>query len=494
MLYSLLPKWNPMLPQPEDWEAGFNVAAPQDPNTKVFNPKVTTHGTLADTFRIFTEGIDGGDVAPHNSPEPEPDEEEIIAYTDGSAMNNGRDEATAGSGVYFGDGDIRNIATRVPAKLNPSNQVAEILAIKQACEACPKDIPLTIISDSKYSIDGLTKNLSRWEDEGFSTISNGGAIQATVGKLRERKAQTTLKWVKGHAGNAGNEGADALAAEGCNKTNEDKMDLKIAPEFTLPGVKLMVMTQSLAYKIIRKGKMSKKAYQEALNRKATMRNMEYAKGAASDANGTVPSTATIWGSTKHKDLTRKIKFFLWMLIHDGYKVGNHWKKIEALKERAICRGCEVTESMEHILTHCDATGQSEVWDLASEVWKKKTGDDLKPTIGEIMACGAITRGDRATTRLFRILVSESAYLIWCLRNERVIREKGGASDREIKNRWLKTINKRIALDCLLSNKAKYGNKSINKSLVLKTWQKTLLNEDRLLEDWTKETGVLVGVG
>ncbi|KAJ7028660.1 hypothetical protein C8F04DRAFT_882608, partial [Mycena alexandri] len=67
------------------------------------------------------------------------------------------------------------------------------------------------------------------------------------------------------------------------------------------------------------------------------------------------------------------------------------------------------------------------------------------------------------------------------------------SDQEIKNRWLKTINKRIAIDCLLSNKAKYGNNSINKSLVLKTWQKTLLNEDRLLEDWTKETGVLVGV-
>ncbi|KAJ7018414.1 hypothetical protein C8F04DRAFT_977304, partial [Mycena alexandri] len=147
MLDSLLPKWNPMLPQPEDWETGFNVAPPHDPDTRVFNPKIRTHGTLADTFRIFTEGVDGSDVAPDNRPDPEPDEEEIIAHTDGSAMNNGRDEATAGSGVFFGEGDIRNIATRVLTALNPSNQVAEILAIKQACEACPNDIPLTIISD-----------------------------------------------------------------------------------------------------------------------------------------------------------------------------------------------------------------------------------------------------------------------------------------------------------------------------------------------------------
>ncbi|KAJ7763816.1 hypothetical protein B0H16DRAFT_1311066 [Mycena metata] len=157
MVDSLLPKWNPMLPQPEDWEAGFNVDAPQDPEAKVFNPKVTTYGTLADTFRIFTERIDGGDVAPDNKPDSEPDEEEIIAHTDGSANNNGRDEVTAGSGVFFGQGDIRNIAVRVPVELNPSNQVAEILAIKQACETCPIDIPLTIISDSRYSIDGLTR-------------------------------------------------------------------------------------------------------------------------------------------------------------------------------------------------------------------------------------------------------------------------------------------------------------------------------------------------
>ncbi|KAJ6532977.1 hypothetical protein B0H19DRAFT_965261, partial [Mycena capillaripes] len=128
MLDSLLPKWNPLLPQPEDWETDLERVPTQDENTETFNPKVTTHGTLADTFRIFTNEEVGGDEAPDTKLDPEPDEEEIVVYTDGSAINNGKDDAKAGSGIYFGDGDIRNMAIRIPDDLGPSNQVAEMLA------------------------------------------------------------------------------------------------------------------------------------------------------------------------------------------------------------------------------------------------------------------------------------------------------------------------------------------------------------------------------
>ncbi|KAJ7661175.1 hypothetical protein B0H17DRAFT_953751 [Mycena rosella] len=104
-----------------------------------------------------------------------------------------------------------------------------------------------------------------------------------------------------------------------------------------------------------------------------------------------------------------------------------------------------------------------------------------------MACTAIKRGDVGTTRLFRILVSESAFLIWRLRCERVIQEKDLASAREIHNRWLKTINNRLGLDG-------YGKKAIKKSLVLKTWQRVLKNERNLPKNWIWEAEVLVGIG
>jgi ribonuclease HI len=156
--------------------------------------------------------------------------------------------------------------------------------------------------------------------------------------------------------------------------------------------------------------------------------------------------------------------------------------------------------MTHVLTQCNCPGQELVWNLVSELWEKRTGYEHKPTMGEIMACGTIKKGDSdektdaGTSRLYRIVIAESAHLIWCLRNERVIQEKNPASAPEIHNRWRKKLNDRIRLDRLLTNKNKYGNKSIPKSLVRRTWKKIVENEDESQAHWMQGTGVLVGIG
>lgn len=113
--------------------------------------------------------------------------------------------------------------------------------------------------------------------------------------------------------------------------------------------------------------------------------MGYAKAAVEDISGEIPTESKIWKSTKHKDVTRSIRYFLWMLLHDGYKVGRYWDKIPNLDALGTCSKCGVKESMEHILTRCDAPGQREVWELVSELWVMKTGEELAvPTIGQIM--------------------------------------------------------------------------------------------------------------
>ncbi|KAJ7128146.1 hypothetical protein C8R43DRAFT_1090214 [Mycena crocata] len=356
------------------------------------------------------------------------------------------------------------------------------------------EIPLTIHSDSKISIDGLTKHLKKWEDGGFFGVENGPLIQATVTSLRRRKAKTTFTKVPAHVGIPGNEAADELANEGSAKAVPDLVSTKPIAAFTLPGAKLQGMTQSSAYKIIRKLKMRKRAYQDKLARKATLENMEYAQ-AATDDNGEMASAKTIWMSTRHKDVSRSIRFFLWMLIHDGYKVGKHWDHIPGHEDKGPCNACGDSETMEHILTRCNASGQEQVWELASELWKLKTGNELpKPVMGQIMACAAIKRGDTGTSRLYRIVVSESAHLIWRIRCERVLQEKPVPSRHELHNRWMRAINSRLQLDCELTNRMKYGKKALAKDLVKDTWCKVLKDETNLPKDWMRETGVLVGVG
>jgi ribonuclease HI len=128
-----------------------------------------------------------------------------------------------------------------------------------------------------------------------------------------------------------------------------------------------------------------------------------------------------------------------MLIHDGYKVGRYWDNIPNNQPRGWCATCQTHESMEHILTQCMEPGQNEVWNLASELWCKKTRKDLRPSVGQIMATGVTGQGDPGATRLYKILVTESAHLIWRLRNERRIQGKPAVLP-QIKNRWLKTIN------------------------------------------------------
>jgi ribonuclease HI len=207
MLDSLEGKWNPMCPQPEDYEGNQQANDEQDPDIVEFNPIVTTHGTITDVFRIFTqmeEEPEAGKKAPDTKHPPDPDADPIMVYTDGSASKNGTEEARAG--IFYGADDIRNRAVKVPNEWEPSNQVGEILAIKETVEDCPKDVPLQIISDSKYAIEGLTKNFAKWENEGFRTVSNGELVKLTVAKLTGRKAHTTFKWVKGHSSLAGNEG------------------------------------------------------------------------------------------------------------------------------------------------------------------------------------------------------------------------------------------------------------------------------------------------
>ncbi|KAJ7150051.1 hypothetical protein C8R43DRAFT_887526, partial [Mycena crocata] len=130
LLDSLQGKWNPLNQQPEDYEADDQqrLTANLGQGEIRFNPHATNKGGLTGSFRIFCEKLRGSGNPPDLRIDPEPDEEEITVYTDGSAINNGKENAQAGAGIYYGPEDGRNRAIRVPTELGPSNNVGELLA------------------------------------------------------------------------------------------------------------------------------------------------------------------------------------------------------------------------------------------------------------------------------------------------------------------------------------------------------------------------------
>ncbi|KAJ7575745.1 hypothetical protein C8J56DRAFT_801133 [Mycena floridula] len=338
--------------------------------------------------------------------------------------------------------------------MSPSNQSGELLAIKAAVEEAYEQRVLIINSDSKYVINGLTRNLAKLEDNGFIATSNKTLFRATIARLRERGTNTALNWVKGHSGIEGNERADELAGQGAQKDDQDEIDLEIPHSLCLTGAKLASLTQAIAYRAIRDKKMNRqtKTFKKQIERRETTANLEKTRYAAQAiTNGNLPTNRKIWKSIRHTDLTRQTRYFFWMSMHSAYKTGDYWTRMKDpdLQARGTCETCRTLEDMAHILTRCRAPGQRDIWEMAEDVWyRKTTAKWYKPEFGRIMACGLAEfkspKGTRrpGASRLFRIVVSEAAYLIWKIRNERTIPDEQGkvrprATRTELENRFFR---------------------------------------------------------
>ncbi|KAG2743962.1 RnaseH-domain-containing protein, partial [Suillus brevipes Sb2] len=350
------------------------------------------------------------------------------------------------------------------------------------------------ITDSRYAINCLTKHLPTWEDTGWIGVANSEFIRATVYQLRKRSAQTSFEWIKGHDGQNGNEQADKLAKEGANKLTADELDLHIPDDFNLQGAKLSAITQALAYKGIRE-------HIPFAPRRKTTSNLDVTRFAIQELTGQLETDASIWTGCRHKDLSKKIRQFLFKAMHGAHRIGEFWTNIPTYEHRARCTHCNAdNESMEHILTDCPQNANSLIWSLARSTWPTKHGAWPRITLGTILGCGNINLTqpqpdneqlhDKGASRLLRILISESAHLIWVLRCEKTIRGTE-CSPQTITKRWTSIINKRLQIDRLTARKI---NRTLTfQNLVTATWTDIITSTDPLPKNWAIALEVLVGI-
>jgi hypothetical protein len=130
-------------------------------------------------------------------------------------------------------------------------------------------------------------------------------------------------------------------------------------------------------------------------------------------------------------------------MHGAHLIGKYWEHIPGCAPRITCHRCSETEDLEHILTRCSAPTWSIVWLLAEEVISKRLVIHMLLSFGTILGCGMIWVSPLRTPkhiaetngRLFQIIASKSAYLIWLLRNEVVCGEKDPPNKATIQARW-----------------------------------------------------------
>lgn len=502
LLENLMPVWKDEDAQVSDGltltarRVQLNADARAENGRMVFDPTITDTGELTDVFRVFVDTeLDPRRVATRRPPRPYMVREEAVeVHTDGSCNANGGGNAAAGSGVWFGNADGRNLALRVPARLNQSNQVAEIYAVTAAAAVTPPFAPLHIVSDSKYVVDGLTIHLQKWERKGWLEVANAQAMREVVARLRARSAPTTLRWVKGHSDNVGNEAADRLAKEGAAKACATAL-APVNTDYLRRGTSLRWLTQRLAYKGIRVKK-------DTGDREATVLMVAQVRDALQYATKATPTEAVLWKSVRDSLLPRRMRDFWWKALHNALRVGKFWSHIPNCEMRAECGVCGCEESLEHILLECSAPGQAEVWECVDGLLQRANIPAFRRSIGVVLGAPALdikelspasTKGQR---RLVRILLTEAVHLIWKMRCERVIQHGGDpekfAHTAAVRARWNAALNRRLRIDQGLTAK-RLQKKALTRELVRSTWDSLVLMRDNLPEDWIGKPGVLVGI-
>ena len=96
-----------------------------------------------------------------------------------------------------------------------TNNRMELMAAIQGLKALKRPCRVTLSTDSRYVMDGLTKWIHGWLKNGWRTsdkkpVKNADLWQELLAASKPHRVEWV--WVKGHAGHPDNERADKLAS------------------------------------------------------------------------------------------------------------------------------------------------------------------------------------------------------------------------------------------------------------------------------------------
>ena len=95
-----------------------------------------------------------------------------------------------------------------------TNNRMELTAVIRGLEALKRSSTVTIHTDSRYVMDGVTQWMARWKRNGWKTADKKPVKNEDLWRELDAlcaRHDIRWKWVRGHSGHSENERADALA-------------------------------------------------------------------------------------------------------------------------------------------------------------------------------------------------------------------------------------------------------------------------------------------
>ena len=115
--------------------------------------------------------------------------------------------------MRFGETEKRLFGAEAEATNNRMGLMAVICSLEALTEPCS----VSITTDSKYVLQGMTEWLANWKRRNWQTAAKKPVLNVDLWKRLDAAAgghQIEWHWVKGHSGHRENEIADELANQG----------------------------------------------------------------------------------------------------------------------------------------------------------------------------------------------------------------------------------------------------------------------------------------
>ena len=148
----------------------------------------------------------------------------LVAYTDGACSGN---PGPGGWGVLlqaFSDDRVVKERELSNGERLTTNNKMELRAAIAALEILDRTSEITIITDSKYVMNGVQTWLAGWKKNNWKTASKKPVKNEELWKRLDllcEQHEVNWKWVKGHAGDMGNERVDKLARSAMEPFKKD---------------------------------------------------------------------------------------------------------------------------------------------------------------------------------------------------------------------------------------------------------------------------------